>query len=268
MSVDYWCKQEPGKSLFPDILWSKPEQRSLAGKLAIVGGNSHGFAGIAAAYKMALATGVGAVRVVLPDVLKKTLPVKFTDRITDTIFAPSNPSGGFSREAINELSAAAEWADTILFIGDTGQNSETAALLENFVNQNRETSIVITRDAVDLVKNIGENLLNRAPTHLVVSLNQLQKIFQSVYYPRVITFSQGVKQIAETLHKFTITYPVTITLFHNENLFVARDGQIITQPFNQPLRMWSGEIAVRESVWQIWNPTKIIESIATSWTEL
>ena len=287
MNTDYWRKQEPDKPLFPDILWSKPERRDVAGKLAIIGGNIHNFSGIAAAYKTALDTGVGSVRVVLPDALKRTLnqprqsapPSCHPELVSGSnrkivaegdinyIFAPSNPSGGFSRDAINELNAAAEWADAVLLIGDSGQNSETAALIEIFLDRDRETPVLITRDAVDLVKNIGENLFNRAPTHFVVGLGQLQKLFQSVYYPRVITFSQGVKQIVETLHKFTITYPVTITLFHNENLFVARGGDVISQPFAQPMRVWSGEIATRQIVWQIWNPTKIIESIATSWVE-
>ena len=259
-SDDYWSKQEPNKPLFPDVLWSKPERRDAAGKLTIVGGNAHGFAAVAAAYQTALATGIGEVKVILPDVLKNKSP-------TNCIFAPTNPSGGLAAAALTELNSAASWADLILFIGDNGQNSETAGLLETFLTKNNETPVVITRDAVDLIKNAAETVLNRAPTHLVVSLSQLQKLFRSVYYPRVITFSQGVKQIAETLHKFTITYPCTITLWHSGNLFVAHGGMVITQTFDQPLRVWNGEIATREAVWQIWaaDPT---QAAATSWTEL
>ena len=43
MDNDYWQKQTPGKVLFDDVLWSKPERRDQAGRLAIVGGNSQGF---------------------------------------------------------------------------------------------------------------------------------------------------------------------------------------------------------------------------------
>ena len=43
---DYWKKQEAGKLLFPDIEWNKPEQKSLAGKLLIIGGSTSGFIGI------------------------------------------------------------------------------------------------------------------------------------------------------------------------------------------------------------------------------
>jgi len=256
-SSDYWRKQNPDKPLFPDVLWSKPERRDAAGKLAIVGGNSHGFAAVAAAYQTALATGVGAAKVILPDVLKKTLP-------PDCIFAPTNPSGGLSREALVDLRAATTWANLILFIGDNGQNSETAGLFETFLAKDTETPVMITRDAVDLVKNAAEAVLNRTPTHLVVSLSQLQKLLKNVYYPRVVTFSQGVKQIAETLHKFTVTYPCTITLWHSGNLFAAHGGQVVSQEFNQPMRVWSGEIAARAAVWQIWQRDPI-QAAATSW---
>jgi hypothetical protein len=262
-STDYWRRQESNQPLFPDVLWSKPERRDTAGKLAIVGGNTHGFAAVAAAYQTALATGVGECQVILPDVLKSKLPTA----MTDAIFAATNPSGGFANEALVELNAAIGWANLVLFIGDNGQNSETAGLLETFLSKNPEAPVVITRDAVDLIKNAAEAVLNRAPTHLVVSFSQLQKLFRAVYYPRVLTFSQGVKQVAETLHKFTITYPVTITLWHGNHLFVARGGEVVTQAFDQPMRIWSGEIATREAVWQIWSVDPL-KAIASSWASL
>jgi len=260
MNPDYWQKQDPDKPLFPDVLWSKPELKSTSGKLAIIGGNAHGFAAVAGGYQIALKTGVGEAQVILPDIIKPKLP----PAMTDAIFAPTNPSGGLSAQALGELNAASSWANLILFIGDNGQNAETAGLFETFLTKDSETPVVITRDAVDLIKNAAETVLNRAPTHLVVSLSQLQKLFRSVYYPKVITFGQGVKQIAETLHKFTITYPCTITLWHSGNLFIASSGQVITQSFDQPMRVWSGEIATRAAAWQIWN-ADILQAVATSW---
>jgi len=258
----FWQKQEPDQPLFPDVLWSKPERRDAAGRIAIVGGNSRGFAAVAAAYQTALTTGVGEARVILPDALKKKI-----NGLMDIIFAPTNPSGGLARDALNELYAAADWANAILFIGDSGANSETAALLETFLSKDTITSVVLTRDAVDLIKPAAEIVLNRASTHLIVSLSQLQKLFREVYYPRVLTFSQGVKQIAETLHKFTITYPATITLWHSGFLFVAKGGQVISQKFDQPLRVWNGEIATHEAVWQIWQSDPI-KAAVSAWAEI
>ena len=105
MEYDYWRKQNPAKPLFPDIEWAKPEQRAQRGRLGIVGGNKLGFAGVAEAYQTALSTGVGEVRVVLPDALKRSIP----PAMTDVIFAPSNPSGSLARGAINELRALGSW---------------------------------------------------------------------------------------------------------------------------------------------------------------
>jgi len=267
MNPDFWRIQVREKPLFPDILWSKPERKSAAGRLAIIGGNARGFAAVAAAFSVATKVGAGEIKIILPEILKKTLPVAIKDQFRDVIFAPNNPSGGFAKEAIHELNAAADFANLILFIGDSGQNSETAALLENFLRENSKSKVIITRDAVDLVKNAAEMVLQRENTHLVVSLSQLQKLFREVYYPRVITFSQGAKQIAETLHKFTITYPVAITLWHAGSLFVAKSGQVISQKFDQPLRVWSGEVATREAIWHMWQ-TDVAKAVATSWAEI
>ena len=127
--------------------------------------------------------------------------------------------------------------------------------------------VTLARDTIDLLVYSAEALLARENCHLVLSLAQLQKLVRAVYSHRVITFSQGVKQIAETLHKFTISYRVVITLFHDDNLLVASGGEVVSQPFTQPMRVWSGEIATREAAWSVWQPD-IIKATATSWTEL
>ena len=69
MTPTYWQQQTASKPLFPDIEWSKPEQRALAGRLGIIGGNKLGFAAVAEAYSTAHDSGVGEVRVLLPDAL-------------------------------------------------------------------------------------------------------------------------------------------------------------------------------------------------------
>lgn len=266
MDNSFWLKQEKSKPLFPDAIWSKPERRDLAGKLAIIGGNSQAFAAVAAARQTAFSAGVGEVKVILPESLKKTLPSAVISQLPDVLFVPAGPSGGFAATALPNWLAVADWADVMLFVGDSGANSETAALLETFLDHNQNTSVVITRDAVDLIKHSSESVLRRKPTHLVVSFSQLQKLFRSVYYPKVLTFNQGVKQIAEMLHKFTTTYPATISLWHADYLFVASGGNVITTEFTAPLRVWSGEVATKIAVWQIWQ-TDPIKATSASWTE-
>lgn len=259
MDFSYWKKQSADAPLFPDIEWSKPEQRSFAGKLGIVGGNKLGFAGVAEAYGVATNAGVGQVRVLLPDVLRKTIP----SAITDAIFGPTNPSGSLTKEASADLANLGAWADGILMIGDAGRSSETAILYEHFL-ADYSGKLIITRDAVDLVKNSSQALVDRPDTLLVVSFAQLQKLFQSVYYPKVLTFSMQLTNLIEALHKFTITYPVSIAVLHKDTFIIASGGQVITTDWSNPMAIWRGSVAARSAVYWLWNPRKPLESVATS----
>jgi len=259
MSHPYWQQQIPGTPLYPDIAWSKPEQRSQAGKLAIIGGNKLGFAGVADSYGIALTAGVGEVRVLLPDVLKKTIPAA----ITDAIFAPTNPSGSLSRDALTEMKALGAWASGVLLVGDAGRSSETAIVYEDFI-RDYHGQLTITRDAHDLIKNASQNIVERPDTLLVISFAQLQKLFQTVYYPIVLTFSMQLTNLVEALHKFTITYPVSIMVLHNEILVIASGGDVTTTPWGNPMAIWRGSVATRASVYWLWNPSKLLESTSTS----
>lgn len=268
-NMNYWRKQQPRKPLFDDVVWSKPERRDQAGRLDIVGGNTRGFWAVASSYQTARKVGVGEVRVIMPDALKSKIPTSVRAQMENLVLEPSNPSGGLALGAMKGLQAAARWSGNLLFIGDNGANSETAQLLEQFLadETNCDYQVTLARDSVDLLVYGAEAVLGRPKTNLVVSLAQLQKLARAVYYPRMISFSQGVKQLAETLHKFTITYPATITLFHDGNLLVAHDGQVVSQPFDEPMRIWNGELPTRTAAWQIWQADPV-KAIATSWAEL
>lgn len=259
MLNEYWLKQTSDKPLFPDIEWSRPEQKSKAGNLGIIGGNSLGFAGVGEAYQTAVSSGAGNVRVLLPDVLRKTIP----PIITDMVFAPSNPSGSLAQDALIEMKALGAWANGVLLIGDAGRNSETAILYENFIRE-YTGPLTITRDAVDLVKNASASLVERPDTLLVVSFAQLQKIFQSVYYPKVLTFSMQLTSLVEALHKFTISYPVNIVVLHKDQLMAAGGGQVTSTPWENPMAIWRGSVAATIATYWLWNPKRPVESATAS----
>ena len=242
--------------MFADVEWEKPEQRSQAGRIGIVGGNKLGFAGIAEAYNVAYGAGVGTVKVLLPDSLKKMIPASWTD----VAYGPSTASGGLAKDGLPDIMALADWSTVLLLAGDAGRNSETAILYESLL---RETSrpIVITRDAIDLVANAPEMLASRADTTLVLSFAQLQKLFRAVYYPKVLTFSMHLMQLVEAVHKFTVTYPVTLAVLHKDTLIVASGGQVTTTPWDSPMLIWRGNTAARAAVYLGWdtaNPLKMV----------
>jgi hypothetical protein len=255
----YWHKQLPESALYPDIEWSKPEHRDRAGNLGIIGGNKLGFAGVAEAYSTALDAGVGNVRVLLPDVLRKTIP----KAITDTIFGASNPSGGLAKGAQAEMHAIGQWSNHVLLIGDAGRNSETAVLYENFL-VDYTGPLTITRDAIDLIKNSAITLVDRPDTLLVVSFAQLQKLFQSVYYPKILTFSMQLTSLVEALHKFTITYPTAVAVLHKDYLLVAQGGEVTSTEWQTPMAIWRGTVATKAAAYWLWNHNRPLEAVTTS----
>lgn len=259
MTDDFWLKQTPDKPLFPDIEWNKPEQRSRAGRLGIIGGNKLGFAGVAAGYETALTTGVGEVRVVLPDALRQTIP----KQITDTVFGPSTPSGSLSKDALPEMQALGEWGQGILLIGDAGRNSETAIAYEQFIAK-YDGPLTLTRDAIDLVKNDAHLLVERPETLIIGSFAQIQKLFQAVYYPKMLTFSMRLMNLADTLHKFTITYPVTIVTLHDGHILIAHGGRVVMQEWDSPMRIWRGETAAKMAGYWLWSREKPLEAATAS----
>jgi NAD(P)H-hydrate repair Nnr-like enzyme with NAD(P)H-hydrate dehydratase domain len=260
MDRDYWLQQQPNTPIFPDIDWQKPEQKALAGKLLIIGGNAHGFAAVAQAYQDALAAGAGECRVVLPDALKKAIdPLAL-----DCVFVPTNPSGGITKEALPQLKAAASWADAMLFIGDAGRNSETAVVYEQLLHAFPDKASIITRDALDLLKSIWPELLQRQNTLLIATFAQLQKMFQAVYYPKTLLFSMQLANVVEALHKFTITYPGNVVVFHQNQLLVAKGGEISTTPWENPMLIWRGSVAAKTAVYAMQHKNQLFKAVTTS----
>jgi len=259
MDHTYWQKQTASKPLFPDIEWNKPERKNQAGKLLIVGGNKLGFAAVAENYQAAIDTGAGDVKVLVPDALKKTMP----KTLTDILFAPTTMSGGLSKESLPELTAAASWSDGVLLIGDAGRNSETAILYEQFI-PSHDGMLTVTRDAIDLVKNNPSMLIERDNTLIVASFAQLQKLFQGVYYPKMLTFNMQLLQLVEALHKFTITYPCTIMTLHKDTIVVAHNGDVVTQKWEQPMAIWRGNVATNAATYWLWHSNESLKSAVAS----
>ena len=259
MERDFWHRQAVGKPLFPDLLWSRPENRQFAGKLLIVGGNVHGFAAPAEAYRESLRAGVGVARVLLPDSLQKTVGRTFEAGE----FAPSTPSGSFSQKALAELLSLTNWADGVLLAGDLGRNSETAILLEKFADKYRG-QLTITKDAADYFTSAPAKLLQRPDTTLVISLSQLQKLAVSAGFPRAFTFGMDLLHLVETLHEFTETYRANIVVKHLENILVASAGQVSTTKLTEDLEIWRVITAAHAATWWLQNPAKTFQALTTA----
>ncbi len=256
--MDYWQKQTKDQPLFPDMLWSKPENKQLAGKLLIIGGNTHEFAAPGEAYDEAVKSGVGVAKVLLPSALQKTVGAI----LENGEFASSTKTGAFDRKALAEWLDWSRWADGVLIAGDLGRNSETAIVLESFAEK-YPGLLTITKDAVDYFAHQPLKVLERQHTTLVLSLAQLQKLCTHAKWPQAIVFSMTLQQLVETLHKLTETYAGNIVTEHNGVIFVASRGKVSTTP-TKSADSWRVVTAAHASVWWLQNPAKPFEAITTS----
>ncbi len=256
---DYWLKQQPDKPLYPDLLWSRPENKLQAGKLLIIGGNSQGFAAAGEAFGTASKAGVGTARVLLPVSLQKTV-----GRIFEVgEYAASTPSGSFSKAALAEYLDMSLWADGVLLAGDLGRNSETAILLESYLDK-YPGQVTLTRDVITYFGELPTVVLTRPRTLLVLSMSQLQKLGVSSRFTMAFTLSMDLLRLIENLHEFTKRYPIAIITKHHDTIIVAVDGLISTTKLITDLKVWRLLTATYASVWMLQNPTKPFEALTTA----
>ncbi|MBP5656662.1 hypothetical protein J6X15_03710 [Candidatus Saccharibacteria bacterium] len=252
---DYWEKQGI-TPLYPEVDLEEPEQRRLAGKILIIGGNKNAFFTVANAMSVADKIGAGEVRVLMPSSVKGQVPVT-----PEVYFAEAEKSSGvFGKAAVEEMLLQADWADMVVLIGDVGKNAETTVAMSEFL-RNCNKPVFITRDAIDVVTpEVADwSMLREAETSLLLTMPQLQKLLRTLYYPKVITLSMPTNQLIESLHKFTLSYHMTLVTFHNEQIIIAQNGNVITQALSDvewtQLTLWNGTLAVQMALIGLWNST-------------
>jgi hypothetical protein len=258
MDQTYWQRQNSKQPLFADLVWSRPENKTYAGKLLIVGGNLHGFSAPAEAFAAAGDAGIGVARAVLPDSLQRTVGRVFQAGE----YAPSTPSGSFSNKALAELLAMASWSDGVLLAGDLGRNSETAIMLESFAGK-YAGPLVITKDAVDYFSSTPQPVEHREDTALVLSFSQLQKLAMSLHLPAAFTFDMDILRLVDALHELTLNYPFFIVTKHLDQLFVAVGGDVSSTKLATDRDIWRVATAAHVAVWWLQNQSKPFEALTT-----
>lgn len=253
-----WLKQTD-KPLYPELEWSRPENKAYAGKLLIVGGTLHGFAAPAEAYGVAIKAGAGSVRVLLPESLRKSVSKLFPG----AEFAPSTPSGSFASQALGEICAAATWADSVLLPGDLSRNSETTVLLESFFEK-YQGQVTLTKDVADIFCQQPHSILHRPETTLVIAMGQLRKLGNEARFPRAFTGDMGVVQLAAALHEFSKRFAPSIITKHQDQLFVAHAGQVSATTCRTEQQVWRLRAASEASVWRMQNPSKPFGALTTA----
>lgn len=259
MQRDYWHKQVKDEPLFPDLLWSRPENRAHAGKLFIAGGNKYSFSAAANGFTEANKAGVGVARALLPNSLQKTVGRVFEAGE----YAPSTPSGSFAQESLAEFISLAQWADGTLLAGDFGRNSETAILLEKFMEK-YDGPLNITQDAADYFIPNPLPALARQDTLFVISFAQLQKMAVNAKFTTAFRFDMDFLHLIDALHEFTSVHQVFLITKHLDMLFVALNGRVSTTKLELDMPIWRVKTAAYAGVWWLQNPAKPFEALSTA----
>ena len=248
--MDYFHKYESNP--FAELTWNIPDQKQ--GSMLVIGGNSQSFRIVIKTAEIISNTfPVKELTIALPKSLEKTLPP-----LDNLVFLPATDSGSFDNsEELTKILAASDYN---LLIGDFSKNTITARTILDAC-KNVEKPTLLTRDGVDLIATSGlEPLLMNEQLCLFAPLASIQKIFRAVYYPKVILLSQPLMQIAEALHKFTLSYPVSIITLHNEQILVAKNGNVSAIPIEKtaytPLTIWMGEAASKIAAFNLYNPNQ------------
>ena len=255
---NYWQKN-PDLKLFRDLSWNIPEQKT--GTFNIVGGNTGSFSSVVHAGEyLSKSFPIKKINVLLPETLKSKVPP-----FPDISFLPATDSGSIDKSSLLEDFVAS--ADFTIFIGDLSKNSATCVAISNSI-KNSDKPVLLTRDSIDLVAPEMPALCERDNLFLVGSLAQIQKVFRSVYYPKVLLLSMPILPVIEALHKFTLSYPLTILTFHAGQIIVAHNGKITTTPIEKttftPISLWVGSLAVSIAANNCYSPKQQLEATTFS----
>lgn len=258
--INYWQKQDQ-KPLFPDLAWNIPEQKT--GTVNIIGGNEQSFsATIKTAEFITNKFPISRVNIVLPDALKSKLPP-----LPNTIMLPSTDSGSFDKN--NQLSKILDEADFSIFAGDMSKNSITTITVSEAIKKTT-SPILLSRDSIDTIIPESATLIEREKTFIIASMLQLQKFLRAIYYPKMLLLSMPILPAVELLHKFTLSYPLTIVTFHEGQIIVANGGKVITTPIEKtsysPLTLWDGTLACKMAALNLYNPNQSLEATSAAIT--
>lgn len=254
MTAEWFHKIE--ENPYRDLLWNIPEQPM--GIANVIGGNVQSFrTPVKVAEELGAKYPIREIHLVLPDALSDKLP-----ELPNLVWLSSTESGSLASG--EELATALNAGDFNLVVGDLSRNSITGKAVADAC-QSATRPVLVTRDAIDLLAEHGASeMLSNKNLILMGSLAQLIKVFRAVYYPKMVTLTQSLVQLTETLHKFTLSYPVTLVTLHNGQVIVAQGGEVVTMPLDRtgfsPLSLWMGEGAVRVAGVNLYNPGKFVEA--------
>ena len=79
-----------------------------------------------------------------------------------------------------------------------------------------------------------------------------------------MTLTAPLTNVAETLHKFTLSYPVSLITLHGGQVLVAKNGNVVVSDLAKtsfsPISFWSEELAAKIVALNLFNPNNFTEA--------
>lgn len=253
MDDSFWLKQG-NRPLFPDVAWNRPEQKSRAKKLLIIGGHPQGFDQVGRLYQAAINAGVGQAKVVLPLAMKRLVGTE----LPDTVFAELTPDTSATTAAVDSLRAYTDWSDGVVFI-QTGNNSHTALLLGGFL-RNYTGPLIVTDDLLQILAHDSALLTRCDQTIFVLSFSGLQALVKQSGSELGFRHDMGLRPFVLGLKQLSSQIQVPINVVFEQEIVNAYRGQIVTttrgvKPDPTMLAGWM-------STWWLQQPGKPLETLA------
>lgn len=216
-----WQKQDD-QPLFPDILWSRPEQKAAKAKVLIIGGHYGGFEQVSKAAAFCESFGVGILKVILPDKLAKS----FAFANDGFLFVPSTAEGELSLEAQEPIAEQLKSSDVVILPGDLGNNSQTSRVLTDLALKSTK-KIVIYGDACKQLYSDINKILSRDNTAFVLEPGYLQQVLDKSTQAIAVTSSTGVIEAAQRLTELTNQIRASIVTQINQKVLAATDQEVV-----------------------------------------
>jgi hypothetical protein len=247
-------KQQKEKPLFPDLLWSRPENKRTAGKLLIIGGQSGQFKNTAEAYEASLKAGAGYIKVLLPDSLQK-----LTQHLPDIEYAPSNPSGSFAKQSLGIFNEMSEWADHVLLAGDFGTNNETVTILDGYLLRCPQAATINNEALSSITLPMGQ--LKKRPITLILDESHLPKLPLKFDIPKAITSSTNVMEFSDILAQISKDSKANYVVSRQNKVWVSTSGEVTSTDYKNSA---GSKLSAYCATWLMQQPAKPLEALTTA----
>lgn len=249
-----WQTQSRDQPLYPDLLWSRPQNKRQAGKLLIIGGHGQQFSAVARSYEAAHKAGAGTVRVVMPASLEKTAAM-----VPGVQFAAANQIGSFAKNALAELLDSADWADGVLLSGDLGKNSETTATIDSFLSKNEKLAVIGNSSVQSIGLSLKE-LTDMDNIDLILDFTNLQKLGSQLKLEKPFVSTMTNNSLAEALGGLSQKIKANIVISSEGQAWTASKGGVVNTKTGATLE----DLAAYCAVWHMQNPGKPLQALSTA----